>query len=204
MKVNILIDFSKYSDDELSTESKHILDKMTGNTNFPDATPTPAQLKTAHDEFVTSNAACADGGKNTVLVKNQRRTALESTLRLLGLYVQAHCNNDLNIALSSGFKTKKEGERYTVLDKPQNFTVKTGPMPGSIKLSVDTVKGASIYLYEWTQVPVTAQTVWEFELGKTSMLIKNLVQGKEYAFRVAGKGAPNEKVFSDTVTHFVA
>lgn len=204
MKIIILYDFSRFTDDELVTESKRILDKMTGNVHFPDATPTPAQLKTAHDDYLTAHAASADGGRNAILVKNQRRTVLESTLRSLGLYVQANCNNDLNIALSSGFRVKKDKETYVVLDKPGNFKAEAGRMPGSIKLSIDPVKGASIYLYEWAPTPVTEQTKWEFDLGKTSFTVKDLVQGKEYAFRVAAKGAPEEKVFSDIITRFVS
>ena len=204
MNVNVLIDFSKFTDDELATESQHICVKMTGNTNFSETVPTVAEVATAKDEFVSALAACKDGGKNATLVKNQKRVVLVQLLRALGLYVQANCNNDLNIALSSGFKTRKEKESFGVLPKVQNVRVEPGPYPGSLKVSVDAVKGAIIYIYEWAQAPVTEQTAWQYELGKSSMIIKNLVQGSQYAVRVAAKGSVEGKVFSDVIIHFAA
>jgi hypothetical protein len=204
MNVNVLIDFSKFTDDELATEAEHIGVKMTGNTNFPNTVPAVTEVDTAKDEFVLALAACKDGGRSATLVKNQKRVVLIGLLRALGLYVQANCNNDLNIALSSGFKTKKEKESFGVLPKVQHVRVEPGPFPGSLRVSVDAVKGAIIYIYEWALTPVTEQTAWQYELGKSSMIIKNLVQGREYAIRVAAKGSVEGKVFSDVVIHYAA
>ncbi len=204
MKVDVLIDFSKFSDDELAIEAQHIIDKMTGNTNFPSSVPSVDEVATAKGEFVTALAACNDGGKSATLVKNQKRTVLIELLRALGLFVQVNCNNDLNIALSSGFKTKKDKEPRGVLPKVQNVKVEPGPYPGSLKVSVDAVKGAIIYVYEWALAPVNEQTAWAYELGKTSMIIKNLIQGREYAVRVAAKGSVEGKVFSDVIIRFAA
>ncbi|HEY4788146.1 MAG TPA: fibronectin type III domain-containing protein [Bacteroidales bacterium] len=204
MKVNILVNFSRHSDDKLSTESGEVIDGMTGNTNFPDAVPTVAQVTTARNDFLTAHLACANGGKRETLIKNQRRTVLESLLRTLGLYVEANCKDDPAIALSSGFKIKKVKESQLVLGKPQNVKAEPGPIPGSIKISVDPVKGAVKYLIEWALTPVNGETVWQFDLGKSGFIIRNLIQGKEYAFKVAAIGTPQEKVFSDIITHFVA
>jgi len=203
-KVSIIIDFTKYSDDQLSTESKRIVNSMTGNKNFPDAAPAVTQVSTAHDDFETAHAACANGGKHETLVKNQRRSVLISLLRTLGLYVQANCKDDPDIALSSGFRTRKIKEPQLVLAKPQNVKAEPGLIPGSIKISVDPVKGAMKYLFEWALVPVNGETKWDFDLGKSGFIIRNLIQGKEYAFKVAAVGTPDEKVFSDIITHFVA
>jgi len=203
MKVNVLYDYSRCTDDELGIEAIHIIDKMTGNINFSKPNPTIEAVVAAKDDFIKALAACRDGGRKLIMAKNQAREILLGLLRALGIYVQANCNNDLNIALSSGFKTKKEKESQVVLSKPRNLKVEAGPFSASAKLSVDPVKGAYIYLYEWALAPVNAQTVWDYDLGKTSIIISNLVQGKEYAFRVAGKGAPESKVFSDIITRFI-
>ncbi|HEY4788826.1 MAG TPA: hypothetical protein VIH57_22400 [Bacteroidales bacterium] len=204
MKVNIVINFSRYSDDELATVSLQIVDSMTENSNFPNPVPSIGQVETSLSEFVTALTACADRAKSATLNKKMKRATLEGLLKDLGAYVQSNCHNDLNIALSSGFRTRKEKTRHGILPKPEYFKVEPGPIPGSLKLSVGRVMGASTYLFQWALVPVDSQTKWEFQLGKTRMIIKGLIQGKEYAFRVAAKGAADELVFSDIITHFVA
>lgn len=176
---------------------------MIGNINFPNPDPAIEELISSHKEFMKS-LAYHDGGTTTTFEKNQKRTTLLDLLRSLGLYVQANCNNNLSIAVSSGFKVKKAREKRRILDKPQHFKAEEGPYPGSIKLSLDPVKGAIIYLYMWALAPVNENAVWEFDLGKTRIIIENLIQGKEYAFKVAAKGSPRDKVFSDIITRFVS
>lgn len=203
MKVKVLIDYSKYSDEELVIEAQHVEDRMTGNTNFPEPVAPLTKMTAAKEDFITKLAASKNGGTDRTLPKNQARIALIDALRDLGFYVQLNCKNDLSIAQGTGFGTRKEKEIYGVLPKPR-VKAEPGQFPGSIKVTVDAVKGASNYIYEWAQTPVNGQTIWEYDLSKTSMVIKNLELGKEYAFRVAAKGSAEGKVFSDIITHYVA
>jgi len=203
MKVNIIVDYSKFSDDELVIEAQYVENKMEGNVNFPGPVAPLTKMVAAKEDFMTKLAACKGGGTETTLLKKQAREILIDTLRDLGFYVQVNCKNDLNIAHSSGFKTRREKESYGLLPKTR-VKVEQGPFPGSIKVTVEAVKGATMYIYEWAQTPVNGLTHWEYDLGSTSIIIKNLEQGKEYAFRVAAKGSAQGKVFSDAITHYVA
>jgi len=204
MKPIVLIDFTKQSDDELSISSQHIIDCMTGNTNYPGPIPSLEATKTSKGEFDTSLAAAQFGGIEKTAAKNLKRTALEENLKTLGLYVQMNCKNNLSILLSSGFSAKRNSEHIGVLDKPKNFRVEQGPFQGSLKLTVNAVKGANIYVYQMTEAPVTPQSQWTIKLGKKSIIIEGLIPGKEYAFRVAAKGTAEGEVYSDIITHFVA
>ncbi len=204
MKIKAIISFSKLSDDEFNTESQTIIVKMTGNVNYPDPTPSIEEVSTARSEYDASLAAAKSGGREQTAIKNQKRKILEDLLGKLGLYVELNCKNDLSILFSSGYKAKKDSEPIGVLDEPSNFRVVNGVNSGTIKLSLDPIKGADVYFYQWAPVPVNGDTIWESELGKTSITIKGLIPGKEYAFRVCGKGAAEEKVFSDIITRFIA
>jgi hypothetical protein len=203
MKVHVSVDYSKSSDENLVIDAQHIEDKMDGNINFPAPVAPLTKMVAAKEDFITKLAACKGGGTNETLAKKQAREILLDTLRDLGLYVQVNCKNDLSIAQSSGFKTRREKEIYGVLPKTR-IKVEAGPFPGSIKVAAEAVKGAFTYIYEWALTPVNGQTHWEYDLSSTSMIIKNLEQGKEYAFRVAAKGSAEGKVFSDVITHYVA
>ena len=204
MKPKVITGFIRLSDDEFNTFAQHIIDSITGNKNYLTPTPTLAAITTARTEFNTALAAMRNGGKGNTVVKNQKRATLEELLGALSLYIQMNCKNDMGILLSSGFNARKESDPVGILLKPENFKVQIGPNSGSIKLSVNKITGANAYIYKWALTPITEQTAWETEVSSSTVTIKNLTLGKEYAFKVAGKGAADEVVYSDIITHYVA
>jgi hypothetical protein len=204
MKPIVLVDFSKQSDDELITNTEHIINSMKDNLNYPSPIPAVDVIITLKVEFSNAVVSAKFGGINLTAAKNQKRKALEEALKTLGLYVQINCKNDVSILLSSGFTAKKDPEPIGILAKPANFRVEQGPNAGSLKLSLDAIKGANVYIYQMTNAPVTDQSKWEIKVGKRNIIFNGLTQGKEYAFKVAGKGAVDEEVYSDVITHFVA
>jgi hypothetical protein len=202
MKVTVLIDYSTDTDDELVTDGQKITGKMKGNIYFPAPIPELDAVVLALAEFITALAECS-GGTHETTVKNKKRANLENALKKLGLYVQLNCKDDPSIVDTTGYETRKDPESKGVLPAP-SVKVEVGPFPGSIKVSVNKVDGAHTYLYEWKELPSPDNATWEFDLGTTSIIIKNLKQGKEYAFKVAAKGAAKDLIFSNIVTHFVA
>ena len=205
MKITVLIDYSRYSDPDLSAETKNIIRLLTGNTYFQQPEPTIELLTTTHAAFENSLEKALSGGPRDVHLKNENRVALLAVLRSLGQYIQANCNDNADAVLSAGYKLKKEKSAIGILDKPENFSVTPGPNSGSLKLKVKAVRGAESYIFQYALTPVTAETIWITKVsGKSSIIISGLTPGKEYAFRVAGKGAADEEVYSDVITHFVA
>jgi len=110
MKVNVSVDYSKFSDEKLVIKAQHVEDKMEGNTNFPAPVASLTKMVAAKEDFIIKLAACKGGSMDETLAKKKARELLLETLRDLGLYVQVNCKNDLSIAQSSGFKTGKVKE----------------------------------------------------------------------------------------------
>lgn len=204
MKPIVTYYFKRLRDDELSTKAAHIVTNMTGNESFPQAAPLIEAVIAANTEFIAALAAAQNGGKLQTSIKNDKRTALEKAIKMLGLHVQMNCRDDVSILLSSGFDAQKDREPSELPRVPANFRVAPGSATGSLVLSVDPDKNALVYVFQWTATPLNGQTVWETILGKRTVTIKNLMPGKEYAFRVAIKGPSEELVFSEVITHFAA
>ena len=205
MKITVLIDFSKFTDSGLVTESENIIRQFTGNANFSDPDHLLEAVVSAKGAYIPALTASIGGGAKAVNLKNEKRQALEEALRLLGLYIQANCNNNANLVLGTGYKIKKGKSTIGMLEKPKNFTVMPGPNSGSLKLKVDAIHGADVYIFQYSLTPVTGETIWMTKVsGKSSLIIDELIPGKEYAFRVAGKGSSDDEVYSDVITHFVA
>jgi hypothetical protein len=92
-----------------------------------------------------------------------------------------------------------------ILPKPEKFKVENGPNSGSVKLSLDKIKGAKSYCFEYTPAPLTDSSVWLVRVVTArSHTIEGLVSGQQYAFRVSGIGADPTVVYSDVLTKFVS
>jgi hypothetical protein len=90
------------------------------------------------------------------------------------------------------------------LDSPEYVKLEFGPVTGSIKITTNKIKGARVYVIRWALGPVTESTHWEEDIStKRTYLKEGLTPGKEYAFRVAGKGTSTTLVFSEIMTHLV-
>ena len=192
------------TDDELNTFWRNIIERMTGNVNFPTPVPSLESLTTSGDAFSASLTACLDGGRKATLLKNQNRETLLDILRELAQYVQLNCKNDPAIVVGAGFTVKKDSTLIGTLAKPQNVRVIAGPVPGSVEIRVNALHGAESYIYQYALVPANGEPVWETKFGgKSNIILKGLAPRTDYLFRVAGKGASDDEVFSDVVTFFV-
>ena len=202
--VKIIISFIKLRDDDLDTTSQIIINKMTDNVNFPTPTPDSKVIVELRKAYVDALTEVRNGGKEATALKNETRKALEAQLRLLALYVQANCKNNEVIALSSGFSIQKTSSPVGILAKPEKFKVEDGPASGTLIVSCQKIAGAKTYLFEMTDAPLTATSVWLPKFSTTKLLmIEGLVAGKQYAFRMAGIGADPLLVYSDVLLRYV-
>ena len=67
-----------------------------------------ATLQTAMDDLKGAIAAQAQAGGGTVVtaVKKKKRNVLDGLLRKLAHYVQANCNDDVQLVVKTGFQAK--------------------------------------------------------------------------------------------------
>ncbi|MDP4209680.1 MAG: fibronectin type III domain-containing protein [Bacteroidota bacterium] len=204
MKHFIIYNFSRISDPEFLLRADNVINQMSENPNFPNPVPSIESIRTLRDEFNDCLLACMDGGKRTFSIKDQKREELRNALRHLAMYVMAVSDNDVNILASSGFELRREKSPIGLLDKPQNFTIQPGPFPGSVKVSLDVLHGANVYVYQYAPTPIVPESIWTTELGTSSITINGLTLGKEYSFRVAGKGTSKDLIFSNIISRYIA
>jgi len=199
-------DFStgKYADSDFTIKAGHIVEKMTDNTNFATPEPALANLTAANNALLAAMAKVQSGNREDTVIKNNCRTALETLLKSEADYVQRISNGDEAIILSSGFDVNKKPGTVGQLAKPTNLAVKPGDNRGTLLVSCDVVENASFYEFDYTEAPVTADSVWtQKTTTKHKLLIEGLASGKQYTFRVAGAGSDPSRVWSDDVSSYV-
>ena len=167
-----------------------------------------ATLQTAVDDLKGAIAvqAQAGGGTAVTAVKNKKRNALDGLLRKLAHYVQANCNDDVQLVLKSGFQAKTIPVRsQTQLDKAKILSVDNGHTK---QLVVTVQKVPRAKLYEVQAAAVGANnTVGLFQTAgvftkSRSMAITGLTPGTIYAIQVrALGGSTGSGDWSDAVTH---
>src|SRR5690242_15573217 len=94
------------SPEAVFSTSQAIYTGLNGNANIP-APPAPFDLPAllaANQALSAANAAALDGGRKAASVRSHCKEAVVKILDQLAKYVQANCQDDMTIFLSSGFK----------------------------------------------------------------------------------------------------
>lgn len=203
--VRVALKMYLLSDEALEVKVQSIVKSMTNNVNFPAPIPELDLVSQAFTAFQAALVAQRAGSKHDTALKNELRAALIKACRHLANVVEAKSNGDLSVVLSSGFDVWKEATPAGRVEKPANLKVVASTLPGSVKVSIDKVASATLYIFQYAQGPVTAETEWK-SINSTarSKVIDNLEPGKQYAFRVGAAGADPDAIYSDVVLRFVA
>ena len=105
---------------------------------------TMANLQTARTDYNTKLAAAHVGGPTDTAAKQNAQQVLQGMLRQIAGYVQIHCNNDMELLLSSGFQAMSTNRASTPLEQPQSLVLKHGTS-GQLIARVNPVKNTSRY-----------------------------------------------------------
>lgn len=198
----VIYGFSQLSDDSFYALAQRVVESMTDNAHYPAPAPSLADVSAAVTEYGDA-LVLRGGGKETTAAKNEKRRVLQKLLGELALYVQANCQDNLTILLSSGFEARKVSAPVGMLLKPENFKVENGPNAGSMKLMVDKVFGADNYVFECAIAPATETTPWTSKISSgRSLMIEGLTSGVKYAFRVAAAGSHPTLVYSEIINRY--
>jgi len=129
-EVTVKTGFKKLSDSEALAIAGAVLKGVYADKAISAAPPfDQTTLQTAVDDLTGAIAvqAQAGGGTAVTAVKNKKRNALDGLLRKLAHYVQANCNDDVQLVLKSGFQAKTIPVRsQTQLDKAKILSVDNG------------------------------------------------------------------------------
>jgi len=204
--VKVTTDFSSknYTDTELSVKCTKVIDKMSGNQNFPNPTPSLQEIRDTNISYIASLAKADKGSADDRVIKNNWRAKVESQMKELSLYVQITSKGDDVIVSSSGLDVNKKPMAVGALPKPENVIVKIGNNMGSVWASCDAIPSASFYEFDYAEVTADGVLNWIHKTStKHKILIEGLTSGKQYVFRVAGAASDPSRVWSDRISSFV-
>lgn len=177
-----------------------ILTKMTGNANFPDPTPSLADLTAANEALSAANAAAASGDRAAITVRKNQEQVVANMLRTLAAYITMASDGNDAVIQSSGFELQNLPEPQPNLSRPVAFKSLRGQHQGDVELSWRRVRGAMSYLIEMTTgEPSNPNSVWTTVAITTKVKVgfSNLGIGNFYYYRVKGVGRNNESAWSD-------
>ena len=196
--------FDGLSGPAFASLSGGILGAMTGNPYFPDPDPPMPVIAELLGNYIESANVAQNRDRDAVETKSVNRNLLTASLKTLGKYVTLTANGDRQKLVSSGYPMNRRGEPVPPLGKPENIQATDGINPGSVYISVNAVKRAKSYLYQYTLDPVTETSVWETASGTArSFTFTNLKRNTRFAFRIAAVGSRNQTVYSDIITRVV-
>lgn len=198
-----LSNFYKLTDASLEVKAEAIYSSMNGNASYTTPLPTLVVLQAAITAFSNALNAASSGSRVDIAFKNQKRQELIDLLRSLAAYVTFAANGDDSVLLSSGFDITKDPASITI-SKPENFQLINGNNTGELFLSIDGVKGAKSYLFEYSSDATMASQNWQsIPSTKVKFMLQDLQAGTVYYCRVGAVGGNNQLQYSDAVSRMV-
>lgn len=205
MLLTIKRGLSGLTESGLSVFTGHILEKLTGNVNFPEPRPSLAEMESLKARYDSALAKARSRSREDVLAKNLAKAGLKQSIRELFNYVVDTGNGNIQILTSSGFPLAKDRHPVGDMPKPKNFKVVQGDGSGEVHLSLKKEHGASSYIYQYLISPSPEVENWNTIVSPaTRHTINSLTPGTKYIFRVAAVGSKGQGPWSDYITRFVS
>jgi hypothetical protein len=142
---------------ELLATAKAVVSAMTDNAAFATPDPALATLTAAIADLEAAETAVKLHRHGAVPDRNEKRKALATLLEHLKAYIQKVADTDSDTA-ETVIRSAAVGVRQPVLRQKQTFTVKEGPVSGSVKLTAAAAGPRSSY--EW-QYSVDGAKTWQ-------------------------------------------
>ncbi len=202
-KSKIKVHFATFSDAELEARSFGIIAAMTGNTHFPEPSPTLADLSNSLKLFSDALALAKTGDRVKAVNKNQLRDNLDGLLTRLANYCSFIAQGDRFILASSGFALNAETRASKTLGTPENFSVEIGRQTGEALAFINTVANAKSYLFRWGIAPIVNEAWFHTIHSQPYFTITGLVPGTIYSFQIGVAGSKGQLVYTDIITKMV-
>ena len=200
----ITMGFNSLSGPAFASISGGIADAMTDNAYYVNPDPVITVIQQQLSDYLISASVAQNRDRDAVQTKLVTRQLLTGSLKTLGKYVTLIADGDRQMLISSGFVLNKRGDVVPPLARPENIQVTDGLNPGSAFVSVNSVKQAKSYLYQFTMDPITEKSVWTTESGTgKSFTFTNLQRNLRYWFRIAAVGSRGQLVYSDVISRIV-
>lgn len=197
--------YGQLTDAKLLETAYFIWQQVSTRTSvFPTPTPTMTIFKDAYDNFQSALNAALSGDRVLGEQKREARRSLIKLLYQLGHYVLMTANQDRLVALELGFTLAKEPPP-AIIGKPANLKVGIPSQQGELLVSVDKVKGAASYMYQYTTDPELKEESWmTMNCTQAKCKLAGLTPGTVYYIRVGVVGKKDQVMYSDVVSKMAA
>ncbi len=202
MRQDIKLSLFKLTVLQLLALLQNVIEKFTGNANFPTPPFSIAQMEAKYTELKDAVAAATEGGLLQRKLRDDLVLEVRDILRVQADYVRQIANGNGTILASSGFALRRAPEPIEVVDIPQNVKARSTYEEGTIKLSWGRTVGARMFRVERAEGdPTLPTTVWSSvtQTTRQSVDVANLVPYQAYYFRVVAMGTQTEGKPSDVV-----
>ena len=196
----VRLGFTGVTPTALVEKGRNHVTMLTGNLAFPTPTPTLASITAACNALDVANQAFDfNRGKVEKQTRDTAFTALKDLIRELGGYVQANCNGDKDLILSTGFDTRRPNDPVGPLNAPQNLRVLVAAYPGRLDVRWNGVRGRLLYQLYMTAIDPLDPIGWKLLLqsSKNRHTIDDLQSNTTYTFRTVALGTAGPSPVSD-------
>jgi hypothetical protein len=165
--IKAVLNFRRMATELVVSTSHAICAKMDDNPNFaPPHAPAPpfeiSKLKAETDALAATNATVlGGGGKEAIAQRKRQKEIVVKLLVQLGHYVEANCQDDMTIFLSSGFTAVSSIKSKTPPVSESFRTIDPGPNSGEMKFRLVKYPGAGSYVVRWAPVNAGVPGAWE-------------------------------------------
>ena len=184
--------FSKMTAADLSIYAGTVAKGLTGNAHFPSPPVDLTAFSTSVTAFTDAIQAARDGGANAKAVMAKQRKIVIQDMKVLVIYVQNNCNDDLSIFTSSGF-TAQTPVKTTGLPvaAPAIRNLDYGTVSGQLTATIKKVAGGHAYFIRYGAVVNGAVASWTTISAATvnkKLVISGLTLGVTYGFQIQALG----------------
>ena len=184
--------YKGWSDRKLVTGTQAMVNALDGNEYFTTIAAEVTAFSGLVTTFTNKVAAASSRDSDAIIAKDLARLELISATLNLGNSVAKVANGDIQVLASSRMPLRKR-RVPVVLEAPVNLTLVPGNPAGSLKVSVNRVKGASSYLVNYAAEPVTPESVWASAVSTSrNCTLYGLQSGAKYSVVVAAVGAKEQ------------
>jgi hypothetical protein len=198
----ILSTYKILRDSDTITQGYRVVEKMESNPIFPDPPPALAEVKKVLPELQSAVGNAKGRDVEAVALKNKLKAELIGLLAVLAEYVTATCKGDRLNLLSSGFPIS--GAASTQVDQVISpLEVEIGA-PGEASTIIKRLRGARIYMHQYSTEQPGSETVWHSEMSKFPYhTFSGLTSIAKYWFRVEVITAAADKLTSQVVVKVI-